>query len=49
VSIIDQNPDAFRRLGPTFSGSTVTGVGFDRSVLMRAGWTGPTLRRRVLR
>jgi trk system potassium uptake protein TrkA len=37
VSIIDQNPDAFRRLGPTFSGSTVTGVGFDRSVLLRAG------------
>jgi trk system potassium uptake protein TrkA len=37
VSIIDQNPDAFRRLGPSFSGTAVTGVGFDRSVLMRAG------------
>jgi trk system potassium uptake protein TrkA len=37
VSIIDQNPDAFRRLGPTFSGNAVTGVGFDRSVMLRAG------------
>ena len=37
VSIIDQNPDAFRRLGPSFSGDTVTGVGFDREVLQRAG------------
>lgn len=37
VSIIDQNPDAFRRLGPTFSGTAVTGIGFDRSVLQRAG------------
>jgi len=37
VAIIDQNPDAFRRLGPTFSGTTVTGVGFDRSVLEQAG------------
>ncbi|MBA2532918.1 MAG: TrkA family potassium uptake protein [Nocardioidaceae bacterium] len=37
VSIIDQNPDAFRRLGPSFSGATVTGTGFDRDVLRRAG------------
>jgi trk system potassium uptake protein TrkA len=37
VSIIDQNADAFRRLGPSFSGETVTGVGFDRDVLRRAG------------
>jgi trk system potassium uptake protein TrkA len=37
VSIIDQNPDAFRRLGPDFAGLTVTGVGFDRAVLVEAG------------
>lgn len=37
VAVIDQNPDAFRRLGPSFSGDTVTGFGFDRDVLRRAG------------
>jgi trk system potassium uptake protein TrkA len=37
VSIIDQNPDAFRRLGPDFAGLTVTGMGFDRAVLIEAG------------
>jgi trk system potassium uptake protein TrkA len=37
VAIIDQNADAFRRLGPTFGGQTVTGVGFDRDVLIQAG------------
>ena len=37
VAIIDQNPDAFRRLRPDFSGLTVTGVGFDREVLIEAG------------
>jgi trk system potassium uptake protein TrkA len=37
VSIIDSNPDAFRRLGPTFAGTKVTGVGFDQDVLERAG------------
>ena len=37
VAIIDQNPDAFRRLGPDFAGVTVTGVGFDREVLIEAG------------
>jgi trk system potassium uptake protein TrkA len=37
VAIIDQNPDAFRRLGPEFAGLTVTGVGFDREVLIEAG------------
>jgi trk system potassium uptake protein len=37
VAIIDQNADAFRRLGPTFSGQTITGVGFDRDVLIQAG------------
>jgi len=37
VSVIDVNPDAFRRLGPSFSGTKVTGFGFERSVLMDAG------------
>jgi trk system potassium uptake protein len=37
VSIIDSNADAFRRLGPTFGGTKVTGVGFDQDVLERAG------------
>ena len=37
VSIIDQNPTAFRRLGPEFAGDQVTGVGFDRATLGRAG------------
>jgi trk system potassium uptake protein TrkA len=37
VAVIDQNPDAFRRLGVDFSGLTVTGIGFDRSVMIEAG------------
>jgi trk system potassium uptake protein len=37
VAVIDQATDAFRRLGPSFSGTTVTGFGFDREVLLRAG------------
>ena len=37
VAVIDQNPDAFRRLGADFGGLTVTGVGFDRDVLGQAG------------
>jgi trk system potassium uptake protein len=37
VSIIDSNPDAFRRLGPGFNGTKVTGVGFDQDVLDKAG------------
>jgi len=37
VSVIDVNPDAFRRLGGDFRGDTVTGVGFDRDVLIDAG------------
>lgn len=37
VSVIDMNVDAFRRLGPTFEGRTVKGVGFDRDVLIKAG------------
>jgi trk system potassium uptake protein TrkA len=37
VSVIDSNPDAFRRLGPSFNGTKVTGIGFDQTVLERAG------------
>ena len=37
IAIIDQNSDAFRRLNSEFSGTTVTGFGFDRDVLRQAG------------
>jgi len=37
VSVIDTNPDSFRRLGPSFNGTKVTGVGFDQDVLDQAG------------
>lgn len=37
VAVIDQNPDAFRRLPADFSGKKVTGVGFDRDTLIQAG------------
>ena len=37
VSVIDSNPDAFRRLGPSFNGTKVTGIGFDQDVLEQAG------------
>ena len=37
VAVIDSVQDAFRRLGPTFQGKTVKGVGFDRGVLIKAG------------
>jgi trk system potassium uptake protein len=37
VAIIDQDPDAFRKLGSGFKGTKVTGVGFDREVLTAAG------------
>jgi trk system potassium uptake protein TrkA len=37
VSIIDSEPDSFRRLGPNFNGDKVTGFGFDQAVLEKAG------------
>ncbi|GLY04692.1 TrkA family potassium uptake protein [Actinoplanes sp. NBRC 101535] len=37
VAVIDQNADAFRRLGSDFGGLTVTGVGFDRNTMRTAG------------
>ncbi|MBD8077969.1 potassium channel family protein [Cellulosimicrobium arenosum] len=37
VAVVDQNPDAFRRLPADFTGQKVTGVGFDRDTLVQAG------------
>jgi trk system potassium uptake protein len=37
VAVIDQNASAFRRLGTTFEGKRVTGIGFDRDTLAEAG------------
>ena len=37
VAVVDRDPAAFRRLGPSFQGQTVTGVGFDRDRLREAG------------
>lgn len=36
VAIIDQNKEAFRRLGPHFKGRAITGIGFDRDTLLEA-------------
>jgi trk system potassium uptake protein TrkA len=37
VAVIDQMPEAFRRLGSGFKGRKVTGIGFDQDVLIEAG------------
>jgi len=37
VAIIDTNSAAFRRLGSSFEGKRVTGIGFDRDTLIEAG------------
>ncbi len=37
VAIIDQDSEAFRRLRSGFKGRRITGIGFDRDVLMEAG------------
>ncbi len=37
VAIIDQSPEAFRRLHGGFRGRRITGFGFDRDVLVEAG------------
>jgi len=37
VAIIDQDAEAFRKLRPGFKGSKITGIGFDRDVLIEAG------------
>lgn len=37
VTVIDREPAAFAALGERFGGQTITGHGFDRDVLLRAG------------
>ena len=37
ISVVDQDPAAFTRLGAGFSGQTFAGVGFDLEVLLAAG------------
>jgi len=37
VAVIDQSAEAFRRLGVSFEGHAVTGIGFDRDTLVEAG------------
>lgn len=37
VTVIDLDPAAFGRLPSSFSGEKITGVGFDREVLIKAG------------
>ncbi len=37
VAVIDQDPEAFRKLPSGFKGTKVTGIGFDRDVLAEAG------------
>ncbi|MEV6323320.1 TrkA family potassium uptake protein [Nocardia sp. NPDC051787] len=37
VTVIDRDSSAFLRLGSDFPGTRVTGVGFDRDVLIKAG------------
>ena len=42
VAVIDQDESSFRRLGTSFEGRRVTGVGFDRETLREAGTKGAT-------
>jgi trk system potassium uptake protein TrkA len=37
VTVVDENPKAFERLGPNFAGSVEVGTGIDCDVLRRAG------------
>ena len=37
IAVIDRDPEAFRRLRSSFKGDKITGVGFDRAVLIQAG------------
>ncbi|MEO7745091.1 MAG: TrkA family potassium uptake protein [Actinomycetota bacterium] len=40
VAVIDQDESAFRRLGASFEGRRITGVGFDRDIQLEAGIEG---------
>jgi len=37
LTMVDSDPSAFERLGRSFSGDKVVGIGFDRDVLIQAG------------
>jgi trk/ktr system potassium uptake protein len=37
VAVIDQDPEAFRKLRSSFKGKKITGIGFDQRVLEEAG------------
>lgn len=37
VTVVDNDPNALERLGPSFQGKTFLGVGFEREVLLKAG------------
>jgi trk system potassium uptake protein len=37
ITVIDSNPEAFIRLGKHFKGKTVTGIGFDKDLMEKAG------------
>jgi trk system potassium uptake protein TrkA len=37
VAVIDRNREAFRRLGGSFQGRTILGIGIDEDVLRKAG------------
>lgn len=37
VAVVDRKSEAFARLGEGFTGKTITGIGFDRDVLLEAG------------
>jgi trk system potassium uptake protein TrkA len=37
VTVVDRDPSALAQFGASFKGETISGVGFDRDVLLRAG------------
>lgn len=37
VAVVDKDPLAFEQLGDKFKGQTISGIGFDREVLLKAG------------
>jgi trk system potassium uptake protein TrkA len=36
VAVVDKDPTSFERLGPSFKGEAIEGIGFDREVLLAA-------------
>jgi len=36
ITVVDNNPDAFLELDPSFKGKTIVGIGFDQDVLNKA-------------